>query len=213
MFQRERMQNQQLSPGDWNLRVGELAQEWRELPEVERAFYSATAMEEDALRKEASRQPFHGKAGARGLNKPDSDAGPGIDAVSQLSAKTLKTVSCQRCLQTYKEYKLSKEWGDFDAGISNADGALKLDAIDLDSTDIQIEELWSAFARAPAEKGSEPTAASDVHHLTCFAKHGFCPRVQAQSGLADAVGKAVTGLAHHLERRALLKGWVLSLMP
>ena len=198
MFQRQSMRDgaQQYTPEDWTKRVRELSVQWRGMPESERDLYKAIALEEDFLRKEACKQPLTTKPGT----KPGEVAARDGDAVSQLSAKALKTCSRHRCLESFREYKLAPEWKDFDAGICDADGALSLDAIDVDSTDVQVEELWSSFARAKAEP--TPSEDANIHHATCWARHGMCETARAKDG-ATAVPKLVASLAYHLENGIL----------
>lgn len=202
MFQRKSMKDgaQQYTPEEWTKRVRELSVQWRVMPESERNLYKATALEEDFLRTEACKQPLTPKP----RTKPSEVAAGAGDVVGQLSAKALKTCSRHRCLESYREYKLAPEWKDFDAGMCDADGALSLDAIDMDSTDVQVEELWSSFARAKAEPTPSEVndANASIHHSTCWARHGMCETARANNGPIP-VAKLVASLAYHLENGTL----------
>ena len=137
----------------------------------EKEAYTAKAAEENNLRTEAMHQPFESKAGPHSLGEA------GFDAARSLCKNALKTISYHRLLATYSRYKGSGTWGEFDAGLSSSEGAMPLDAIDLEKTHESIAETWSKFV-GPASYNQhsidDVDAAKCLHHSVCGQGHGLC---------------------------------------
>lgn len=174
MFQRESMRALQLSPLEWKSCVRECGQKWKNMPLSEKEAYCALAAEQQGLREEAMLQPFKPADGPQPLGEAS------FDAAALVSRNGLVKLSAHRLLATYKAYKSSDGWGDFDAGLATSTGAMPLDAIDLENSPETISSTWSSFVR-PVDRDEEYDEAARmhgcVHHTVCGQGHGLCQKL------------------------------------
>lgn len=200
ILQRESMQGEQLKPDEWKRRQQQCQQDWGEMSQERRDLLNAKASDEDHRRREACRQPFQPKEKRSGSDQQNHFAPAAFDAASTLSSKSAKAVSRHRTFASYKQFKKSTDWQHFQAGISNADGALTLDHVDLKQTEEEITDAWSKFARAkPSERyfpeDDDSSCSQPLHHTTCWASYGACKRCFNVS----LVQKLVWSMGKHLE--------------
>lgn len=173
IFQRESLAKLQLQPSEWKAAVRACSDKWRRFSADEREPYEAMAAEENGLRAEAMLQPFQSEKG------PQSLGDAGFDAASSLCKNALKSISCHRLMVTYSRFKDSGCWAEFDCGLSNSEGAMSLDAIDLESNHESIAETWSRFV-GPAGPDlhqvddRDDEAVKSLHHSVCGQGHGLC---------------------------------------
>lgn len=201
-FQREAMSGKQLSPGVWKDHQAECSSRWKQLSTEEREVYEARAVEEQALREAAAKEPFPSKVPASG---PAQD-----EAASLLTRNAKKSVAKQRVMVSYQKFRSAEEWASFDAGVFSADGCLPLDCIDIDSYFPEIQEQWDTFTQAAGggsfPVGSMDTANSDIaggaadaaeiNHSICHHNHGgLC----ASTPHLDLITKFVHSMADHVE--------------
>lgn len=172
IFQRRSLAGLQLGPKEWKEAVRDCGKRWKQMPVSEREAFKAIAAEEQGLREEAARQPLPSKDAK--LN-PERLSYQGVDTASKLSRNALKTVSRERLLATYSQYKQSTDWKEVCAGLATADGALSLDLVDLQTPDSNIFETWQPFASGfEAWQLSGRSAEAAVHHSVCHCLHGQC---------------------------------------
>ena len=158
--------------------------------------YQAQAVHENHVRAEASLQPFLPKVADFTV---DHVPGPAFDAAAMLGKNGLKTVSKQRTLVTYQNYKQSSLWKGHCAGLATADGALGLDLIDVQSSQEDLTATWQCFAQSePKQDPFPPQEDGEIHHSACWSNHGCCKKVLKK----DVVLAMVFSLADHLESRA-----------
>lgn len=147
------------------------------MSESEQDPYMARAAEEQALRESAALEPFSAKE--QGSGRPASSEVDGT-AADLLCRNAKKTISKKRVIATYGRYKDCSEWQEHDGGLSSADGALRLDLIDLVSTDdkIHLAWAWTEFARSLPDLPQEwkDTSANEdrMHHSVCHVERGIC---------------------------------------
>ena len=171
------MQGLQLEPGSWKSKLQSCSQAWKQMSESEQDPYMARAAEEQALRESAALEPFSAKE--QGSGRPASSEVDGT-AADLLCRNAKKTISKKRVIATYGRYKDCSEWQEHDGGLSSADGALRLDLIDLVSTDdkIHLAWAWTEFARSLPDLPQEwkDTSANEdrMHHSVCHVERGIC---------------------------------------
>lgn len=136
--------------------------------------FHAMAAEEQGSRDEAKLQRLPSKHVEQTLGLAAFDAAEG------LSKQALKSLSLHRLLLTYKLYKESSWWESFDCGLANADGAMPLDKIDLDTTHETAASTWADFS-GPAKPEDGPSAEQldgvDCQHTVCGSGHGLCAKL------------------------------------
>ena len=198
ILQRESMQGEQLKPDEWKRCHQQCQQDWQEMPQERRDLLNAKASDEDHRRREACRQPFQPKE--KRSDQQNHFAPAAFDAASTLSSKSAKAVSRHRTFASYRQFKKSTDWQHFQAGISDADGALALDLVDLKMTEEEITDAWDRFARAkPSEryfpKEDDSSGSQTLHHTTCWASYGACKC----SFNVSLVQKLVWSMGKHLD--------------
>lgn len=163
------MAGKQLSPGEWKAEIQKCSNLWAEMGKSEKAVYDAEAAAEQAIRENAAHEPFPAK---RMMQEFESNAAES-SAAQQLCRNARSTIAKQRLLTTYSRFKEAPEWAEVDSGLASAEGAVKLDCIDLTSTDTDIRQQWDSFAAihdnsnlCSLETGPQP------HHSTCYQNHG-----------------------------------------
>lgn len=171
MYQRQSMSDMQLQPADWRSALRRCAQEWRQMTDADKDVYHAMAFEEAALREEAAKQPFASAGGSTSLGEA------AFDAAASLSRPGAKLLSLHRLLATYQRYKTSETWHEFESGLANADGALSLDALDLETPQETVSSKWTSFV-APAKPDDvfDTKLLKSVHHTACGGGHGLCAK-------------------------------------
>ena len=180
MFQREWFQHSSIAPEDCQEEVRRCATCWREASAEVKVAYSDKARFEQSLREEAARQPFNPRVGKPTLGNA------AFDAASQLNHKSQKKVSLPRLVETYNRFANSGFWASSGLGLASADGCLKLEAIDLDSTAASIKEVIQTAFHEPVPEQDTNNFAQDppgLHHHTCHQTFGHC-RKKAHTALA-----------------------------
>lgn len=160
------MQKQQLDPGSWHEELRKCSQQWHQMNTTQRDLYFAQAAEEQALRQAASLEPLPSKV-------PPADL-QGTEAAQHLTRNALKTISRQRCLASYQQFRKAAEWQQVDAGLCNADGALDLDYVDMDMADDDIRHAFEQFAMPAREWKKPDTNTVEIHHNVCHAEFRIC---------------------------------------
>ncbi|CAK8986173.1 unnamed protein product [Durusdinium trenchii] len=160
-------------PGEYAAEVRRCGKEWARVSEDVRSSFQDKAVLEQSLREEAMKQPFPSKHG-----KPDDLGGAAFDAVSELCPKAVKKISQPRLVQTYNRYSHSDMWSTSSMGLASADGCLRLDLIDTETPDKDIQSHMATAFHNPA-----PACESDIeeelpgcHHETCWEAFGHCQR-------------------------------------
>ncbi|CAK9063911.1 Putative E3 ubiquitin-protein ligase HERC1, partial [Durusdinium trenchii] len=174
IFQREWFQGRPpVPPGEYAAEVRRCGKEWARVSEDVRSSFQDKAVLEQSLREEAMKQPFPSKHG-----KPDDLGGAAFDAVSELCPKAVKKISQPRLVQTYNRYSHSDMWSTSSMGLASADGCLRLDLIDTETPDKDIQSHMATAFHNPA-----PACESDIeeelpgcHHETCWEAFGHCQR-------------------------------------
>lgn len=162
IYQRTMMAGLQLDPSAWKQKLKEVSCCWREMDAHQRDPYVAQAIAEQALRETAAHEPLPAK-------QPPSSAAKHDGAAGLLCRNAQKSVSRQRSMVTYKQFKASDEWQEHD-GICCADGAINLDLIDIVTKDDDIQGQWDQYAR-PADK-LPALVDMPIHHSVCHAEFG-----------------------------------------
>lgn len=200
------MQGLQLSPNEWRLKLDDCRKCWSQLCPDERAVYVAKAAEEEGLRCEAMKQPMISKKASRSHPGPglsvDQIAPAAFDAASELNRNSLKKLSRHRVLASFKKLRESSAWEHHDAGLSDFEGVLSLDAIDLASPEDALAASWNDFVSSDHTKRDwvpQVDGEIEIHDKTCWMLHGCCAK-RIDKGL---VGKLVHGLGGQLAAGAL----------
>lgn len=163
------MAGQQLSPGEWKSANKECSRKWRAMTDVEREPYIAIALEEQSLREQLLHEPFSSR-----------DQCQGCDLEKLVPKNAQKTLSLHRLLATYREYKGSSWWDNFDAGLCSADGALSLDLIDLETPQEEMQASWDRFVNTAStevdglEFQYDKDAAASLPLSVCGSEPGLC---------------------------------------
>ena len=193
------MQDLQLSPNEWRSKLDDCRKRWSQLCPDERAVYVAKAAEEEGLRCEAMKQPLVPK---KADLSEDLIAPAAFDAASELKRNSLKKISRHRAFASYKKLRESSAWVHHDAGLSDLEGVLSLDLIDLESPEDAIAASWDKFVSSDhTQKNWVPQVDGEIeiHDKTCWMLHGCCAQ-RMDKGL---VGKLVHGLGGQLAAGAL----------
>ena len=118
-----------------------------------------------------------------------------------LSGKAMKSISRQRSVSSYSQFKDSKWWDELSLGLSCADGILKLDDVDVVTPEANLLQEFRQFSQGASEKhlfqdlGDEERG--DVHHKACLA--GECD----SDSVASTARRLVWCMARMLKRGAL----------
>lgn len=153
--------------------------------------FNAVAREEQHLREEAARQPWGTKDGPGKVTQQPS-----------LPPAAMKSISRQKSVQSYSNFRESSWWDEMGCGLSCADGILRLDLIDTERTKDDLSERFRAFLRNAGELPEQLSweERDDVHHTTC--QIGQC----AKGTWARSATQFVTNFARLLQDGALVSG-------
>eukprot|EP00435_Cladocopium_sp_Y103_P062013 s45_g23.t1 len=162
-----------MAPDAFKAEISLCSQQWAREPDDVRESFTDKANYEQYLREEAMKQPFASKKDACQGNSLGEAA---FDAVSELCPKALKKISQARLVETYRRYASSDFWSESSGGLSSADGCLRVDLIDLDTTQKEIKHLMSTALDSPVPPPSFDLEADDLdcHHETCWETWGHC---------------------------------------
>ena len=86
VFQREKLKETSLEPGEYKQHVAELSKEWKSMSEQDQAAFAIQAEFESQLRKQASTIPLAPK----GCSRPEVDGQIGTSALKKLSVVRLQ---------------------------------------------------------------------------------------------------------------------------
>jgi hypothetical protein len=177
IFQRQWFQKRQVDPDTWKEELGLCSTAWSRLSARDKEKFEAEAAHEQGLREEAAMQPFQSKSDkSKGWRKLGNAS---FDAASAIPRSGLRAVSRARLQATYKGFCEDDVWSTWNGGISSAEGCLKLDLIDLNSTDLDISASWSKVFKDPVD-GSRLWQSESVEgckHDVCQALHGVCSKM------------------------------------
>lgn len=180
MFQREYMRGGQRKPTEWKALQAECSKKWSLMRRAEKDVYLAKAAEEQGFRDEAARCPLS----SSGLPADGSHSWAG-EAAGNLTTNALKTISRQRLMTTYMNFKESSIWKEFDCGLFTADGCMSLDSVDVSSEWTTIQETWLQYAKPDTELPDVLRKADveqvHIHHKTCHSLYGHCKSVEGRS--------------------------------
>ena len=197
MFQREWMKGQQIHPSEWKLKQAECRDRWHAMNAEERYPHIAAANAEQGARDLLSQIPHP--------SKHDEAKSDSLEDLPDVTRAGHKLISKQRLFLSYARFKADSDtWSQHGA---NADGLMPLDDINLNATDDQLLEMFSAFAK-PAASGSVPKPSENgpaVHHTAC--QRDEC-KTSSYFGLAE---KFVESMASFLSSGTL--GWNLHTRP
>lgn len=168
------MAGRQLAPHEWRARQSECSRAWRALTAEGRAPFELKAAHEQHLRDDAMMQPFK----PSGCALPAEGGDQGSDPVAQLKRNALSKVSKHRLLNTYQNFKDLSGWDNLCGGLACADGALRLDKLDLESSEFDLRSKWAAFvedSHNPLKfEASDKDNPYRVHHSVCHHSFGQC---------------------------------------
>ena len=170
------MAGQQLDPVAWRRMQKQVSHQWRGMDESQKEPFLAKAAAEQALRENTAHKPLAAKRPPSLVERNgEAEIAEAADADSfdSLPRNALKTLSRQRTMLTYSRFKNASDWEIHDGGICCADGAIKLDLIDVSTPDEQVQREWDVFAK-PADPLPKEWAHVDgqLHHQTCHAEFG-----------------------------------------
>ena len=172
VFQRQFTAGQQLSPGEWKRANKECSRKWQAMTVAEREPYTATALEEQSLREQLLHEPFSSR-----------DQHDGCELEKLVPKNAQKTLSLHRLLATYRGYKGSSWWENFDAGLCSADGAMSLDLIDLETPQEDMQARWDRFVNSATvqvdalEFPYDKEAAASLPLNVCGSGPGLCSQI------------------------------------
>lgn len=157
------MGGDQLVPADWKAKQLECSIRWQNMSPVEKEAFHAEAASEQSLRENAAHLPWDPKA----VPASSRTAVP-------LSRNAMTSISRARTIASHSHFRASPWWDELGCGIGNADGLLKLDSIDVTTSDKDLLDGIRAFSRNAYELPEELRLEEreDVHHKTCL--HGEC---------------------------------------
>lgn len=188
------MSGQQLCPEDWKAKAAECSKTWRSMSEAEKDTFVAAAAEEQGQRDDLACQPWPSKCSVR----QDMPTAPAIS----LPRSAHKAVSRQRCMASHRNFKDSDWWQELGCGVSCADGILRLDDIDLDSSKEDLFAKFYEFAKPASEMPESWSWAEsvNVHHTTCLS--GQC----VASPSASLASKYVWSMSNLVQNSVLTIG-------
>lgn len=195
MFQRKWFQNKQLDPEAWKREIGECSAAWKRSNKMEREVFEAQAAYEQGQKEEALMQPFPSRDSKK---KGETRLGnASFDATSGMRKKAVRAVSRERLQTTYKAFRGSDNWAMWNGGISSSEGCLKLDLIDRESGQEEIQKSWSLAFQEPIKTPvwSDEQLAGCKHDV-CAAFHGTCskkPHVKLASLFVSALHNLIAG--------------------
>ena len=163
-----------MPPDAFKAEIRLCSQKWASEPDDVRESYADKANYEQYLRDEAMKQPFTSKKGPACQGNTLGEAA--FDAASELCRKALKKISQPRLVETFRRYAFSDSWSESSAGLSSADGCLRVDLIDLDTPQKDIKQLMSTALGSPAPPPRFDLEVDDpdCHHETCWEVWGHC---------------------------------------
>lgn len=130
--------------------------------------YNAEAAEEQALRENAMHEPLP--------SKEEVGVQPEPNASQKLCRNAKKAVSKQQMMNSYMRFQSAPEWSEVDAGLASAEGALKLNYVDVDSTDFEIKQRWDTFVQPVSDLQDcfpNPSPGDQqFHHSMCYQDNG-----------------------------------------
>ena len=180
------MAGKQLEPSAWKAEVADCGKKWRSLTPQQREPYICAALEEQGLRAEAALQPMPSKHSMAHSTPRLGEAG--FDAAAMLNRKARSHVAKDRLRATYREYKDCDVWKNYCCGLSDADGALRLDLVNLHDDHLDICEAWSNFASESRDSEiADADLESSLHHTTCHSLYGQCKRTMNLARVARFV--------------------------
>ena len=168
IYQRKWFKNQQLPPDEWTREIHSCASAWGRLSSAGREPFNAEAAFEQSLREESRHEPF--------VRKEDVTSAP---ASAQLGKKALAHVSQARTVATFSKFQAatSESFNYWNGGVSDCDGCLRLDHINVKMEFTELEEKWQQAINGPVEPVScKVTDLNDssCHHQVCHELHGSC---------------------------------------
>lgn len=206
MYQREWFQGKQVERKFYKPMLRKCARSWERLPEEQKDAFSAKALYEEDLRREAALQPLPSKCGVKALGSA------AFDAAADLCKNARKKVSLSRLVETYRHYAGSEMWRSAGMALACADGCLHLDALDLEKTGHEIEKDMTAALHNPGpapvgvDLGDMDGNLPGMHHGTCRQTIGHCKQ-KPHTALAK---KFVMNFNQFLTRGVSANPWFLN---
>eukprot|EP00438_Fugacium_kawagutii_P000563 Skav206451 [mRNA] locus=scaffold230:72031:80449:- [translate_table: standard] len=198
VFQRKWFEKKQVHPDDWKKEIKSCSRAWQGLGPQSREPYRAEAAHEQELRNQAMLEPFACKSDGKTRNADDASE----LASAGLRKNSLRHVAESRTIQTYKQFH-DRSQGMFDcwnAGIADADGCLRLDHINLDISQKELEAKWSHALHSPVEQAPEDILA---HHgpLSSLPVKVFDYTIPVDQGIASVQIRKDTCVSIHLDAK------------
>ena len=171
IYQRKWFEKRQLTPGEWKREIKVCADAWCLLSQTEREAYEALASQEDGLRDNAKTIPFPSRKSK--MCKNDIAVAPA--QLEGLTRTALQKVSQSRLLETYNRFHGHESWDTWNGGLADATACLRLDLIDLESTDATIKRKWQHAVSEPVSSTlPSSNAILECHHEVCHELYGTC---------------------------------------
>lgn len=129
------------------------------------------------------------------MSKLSEKHGPKVEDQPALPRSAMKCISRQRSFISYANFKRSPWWDELGCGLSDADGIIRLNHIDTDSTTHDLFAQFHQFLK-PADELPEQMRWEEcpsVHHTTC--PIGQC----ARSHLASLASPFVASMSRLLQ--------------
>lgn len=196
IFQRKWFEARQLQPDEWKKEIKSCARAWRDLSGDNREPFEAEAAHEQSLRDEARFERFPVKA----ESKAETDDAVPLPASASLRKNALSHLSESRTIHSYKHFQdetanLFSRWN---GGVSDSQGCLRLDHINLDLSNLNLEQKWDDALQGSVEEFSWSKSNLDMagckHHV-CHETHGCChkcPHVQLAGKYVQAMNRALS---------------------
>lgn len=149
----------------WKQEVRLCSQAWKDLTPSEREKYLAEAALEGAKREEVAAVRFPSKNEIATNNVPSTCLG----------ATALKKTSRSRLKAAQDHFNACPEWKVWNGGISDSNGCLHLDFVDIHTSDATIQQAWTKAVNEPSKRVLwNDEKVQGCHHDTCHALYGAC---------------------------------------
>lgn len=166
--------------------VRKCAAQWKEESAEVKVAYEDKATYEESLRSEAVRQPHRPSVPAASSGNLLGSAS--FDAVSSLSDKFPSRIGIPRLVESYREFEGSSMWAMSGMGLCSADGCLRLDAIESQTSASKLCKIVNSAFNDPLpfkpHDSLEVQQAQGFHHSTCHELFGHCGK-ELHTGLAS----------------------------